>query len=279
MFEHFYPMASPQRGDRVLEVGSGVGWIMQATAEGYPDITEVVGLDISENMIKRAQERWTHPLARWVLYDGMHFPFEDDHFDVVYSCAALQHVEKHHAFFIFKEIDRVLKPGGHAVLHLLYTAVLSHNSTSFEEECRNHIENRRDAHWHHFYSYDELVEVFGNVLRVDDLDIRLDESISNLYVHFSKGTGRRFLRKDLPYIAYPYHVERLLAGDPEGLGGEVLAARSRLREIETSRAWRLASALRSAVRRLAPVGSRRGNAVTALGRSLSPLGDDDDARA
>ncbi|MDE1828867.1 MAG: class I SAM-dependent methyltransferase [Thaumarchaeota archaeon] len=71
MFERFFPYAKPSDNDTVMELGSGVGWIMQAVVEKYPNILEIIGLDISENMIKRAKERWNHPKAKIVLYDGL----------------------------------------------------------------------------------------------------------------------------------------------------------------------------------------------------------------
>lgn len=95
----------------MLELGSGVGWIMEAVLERFP-VKEIVGLDISENMIRRAKERFSDPRARFVLYDGLRIPFEDGHFDTVYSAAALQHIEKHIAFLLFEELHRVLAPGG-----------------------------------------------------------------------------------------------------------------------------------------------------------------------
>jgi ubiquinone/menaquinone biosynthesis C-methylase UbiE len=257
MFEQFFGISRPRDGDRLLEVGSGVGWIMQAMVEAYPGISQVVGLDISENMIRRAKERWTDPRARWVLYDGAHFPFPDRHFQVIYSCAALQHVEKHHAFFVFKEIHRVLASHAHAVLHLLPTQLMSRVPTSVEEECRNHVENRTEAHWHHFYSHDEVIEVFSNAIGVEDLDIQLDERHIGLFVHFSKGTGRRFLRNDLAIIAYPDRAEERLR-----------ALNGRVRE-PNARRLRVASAVRSVARRLAPAGTRRGTAARSLARRLT----------
>src|SRR5262249_20215606 len=118
MFETLYPTARPAPGARVLEFGSGVGWIMESMLERF-ELEEIVGLDISRNMVARAQERFTHPNARFVIYDGLTFPFSNDYFHNLYSCAAIQHVEKHIAFLLFKEMYRVLAHGGHAVLHML----------------------------------------------------------------------------------------------------------------------------------------------------------------
>src|SRR5438270_146127 len=95
---------------------SGVGWIMEAVLEKFPEIS-ITGLDISENIATRARERLPDPRAGFVVYDGFKFPFEDSSFDVIYSCAVIQHIEKHVAFLLFREIYRSLAVGGHAVLH------------------------------------------------------------------------------------------------------------------------------------------------------------------
>jgi ubiquinone/menaquinone biosynthesis C-methylase UbiE len=200
MFEVLYPFAPPKEGERVLEVGSGVGWIMQAMLEKFP-IGEITGLDISENMVRRAQERFSDPRSQFVLYDGFHFPFSDDYFPVIYSCAALQHIEKHVAFLLMREIYRVLAPQGHAILHFLSINHMSQNNIPYEQECWNII-NNTETHWHFYYSFDELFIIFSELIGVDDLDIWPDPSFSSFFVHFSKGTQRKFLRENLPKCTY-----------------------------------------------------------------------------
>jgi ubiquinone/menaquinone biosynthesis C-methylase UbiE len=133
LFERTYPQARPKEGDWTLEFGSGVGWIMQAMLEAYP-ISRAVGLDISENMIARAQERLRDPRASWVHYDGLHIPFEDGEVPIIYSTAAIQHVEKHVAFILMKELYRILKPGGHAVLHFLSVDNIVPSGIPYEAE-------------------------------------------------------------------------------------------------------------------------------------------------
>jgi ubiquinone/menaquinone biosynthesis C-methylase UbiE len=212
MFETLYPMAQPSAGARVLEFGSGVGWIMEAMLEKYP-VAEIVGLDISANMIKRAQERFSHARAKFTLYDGFRFPFPDDYFQTLYSCAVIQHIEKHIAFLLMQEMYRVLAPGGHAVLHFVSVHYMPHGPLTFEQECWNHI-NNINTHWHHYYSYDELFVIFSQMIGVDDLDIRLHISPDFFYVHFSKKTGRKFLRPEVPRLSYPERSHALEIGSP-----------------------------------------------------------------
>ena len=195
-----YPTASPGPQTRVMELGSGVGWIMEAVLERFP-VREIVGLDISANMVKRAQERFSHPSARFVVYDGFNAPFEDGYFGTIYSVAAMQHIEKHVAFLLFEELYRILSVGGHAVIHLLAVDHIPDGAAAYREECWNHVRNV-PTHWHHYYSFDELFVLFSRVIGVDDLDITYQEESRSFLIHFSKATGNAYLRPELPSLIF-----------------------------------------------------------------------------
>jgi ubiquinone/menaquinone biosynthesis C-methylase UbiE len=199
-----YPMARPGADTRVMELGSGVGWIMEAVLERFP-VREIVGLDISANMVKRAQERFSHPNARFVVYDGLQVPFEDGYFGIIYSVAAMQHIEKHVAFLLFEELYRILTVGGHAVIHLLAVDHIPDGVTAYRDECLNHVHNV-PTHWHHYYSFDELFVLFSRVIGVDDLDITYEEASKSFLVHFSKATQSPYLRSELPALTFAHRV-------------------------------------------------------------------------
>jgi len=146
-------------------------------------------------MTLKAQQRWNDDKAKFVVYDGFKFPFEDEYFDVIYSVATIQHIEKNIAFLLFREIFRVLKTHGHAILHFLAVDHIPNSIIPFDEECWNHINGKKNTHWHHYYSYDELFVLFSKIIGVDELDIRFDKT--RYFVHFSKGTGNKIKRKEL----------------------------------------------------------------------------------
>ncbi|MEZ5502730.1 MAG: class I SAM-dependent methyltransferase [Halioglobus sp.] len=187
-FDVLFPYAQPPSGAQVLELGSGVGWIMQAMLARFA-IASITGLDISKNMTEKAQQRWQDPRASYMVYDGQSINLPDDMFDNIYSVACIQHIEKHHAFIIFEELLRILKPGGHATLHLLSIHFLPKVKKPYREECLNHI-NQVPTHWHHYYSYDEIYVLFAEILQVTDLDIQLRGT--SFWIHFSKNTEHRF---------------------------------------------------------------------------------------
>jgi len=197
-FEELFPYARPGEAATVLELGPGVGWIMEAMLARYP-IGEIVGLDVSPVMIEAAQQRWADPRARYVLYDGLDVPLDDDSFDNIYSVACLQHVEKHHAFLVLQELVRLLKPGGHGTVHLMSIHHLPITGTAYDQECWKHVRNQ-NTHWMHYYSFDELVVLFSYALGVTDLDVKFWGT--SFWVHFSKATPDLFHNKDVDRASF-----------------------------------------------------------------------------
>lgn len=259
LFRDLYPGAAPAAGARVLEVGPGVAWIMQAMLEGFPKIGDITGLDVSPTVAREARKRWAPPRVLNTVYDGLHFPFADDTFDTIYSCAAIQHIEKHWAFFTLSEIYRALRPGGHAVLHLMSVHGIPNSATPFNEEALRHVEMRGDSWWMHYYAYDELVVLLSDVIGVTDLDIKPMHSVDTFCVHFSKGTQNRFLRPEVETLTYPARLASPLDGsrDLRDLEEKVSAQAAELALIKGSRAWRVVSTLRGARSRVSSAVSRR----------------------
>ena len=154
-----FPHVNVAKDAVVVEVGPGVGYIMQAFIE-LTDVSRVTGLDVAPAMIERARQRLDRdrvPAERFefVLYDGATFPFADDCIDVFYSVATIQHIPKPYAYNVVLEMQRCLKPGGNALVHLLSWELLSLHDFSFSDEVRRQVDGQV-THWHHFYDRVEL---------------------------------------------------------------------------------------------------------------------------
>ncbi|AIY86174.1 MULTISPECIES: class I SAM-dependent methyltransferase [unclassified Thermotoga] len=99
-------------GKKILEVGIGTG----KNVPYYPDDVDVVGVDISEGMLRVCQERlkkFPEKRVRLLRADVQNLPFSDGEFDCVVStfvfCTVPDPVKG------LKEVHRVLKPSGKAV--------------------------------------------------------------------------------------------------------------------------------------------------------------------
>lgn len=100
----------------VLEIGSGAGRITRKLAGQFAN---VIATDVSSDMLEYARARITASNVQWQLSNGDSIPAPDSSVDAVFSCHVFQHFPDNAAQIeIFKEILRVLKPGGTCLIHL-----------------------------------------------------------------------------------------------------------------------------------------------------------------
>ena len=96
-------------GGRLLDVGCGVGTIsLELQKKGF----KVYGIDLSSVAIEKAKEKDINAVQCDVDKDGI--PFNDNYFDVVWAGDVVEHVFD--PIFLLKEMSRVLKPTGKALL-------------------------------------------------------------------------------------------------------------------------------------------------------------------
>jgi len=108
----------PQRRERALDFGCGLGRVTRALADEFD---ECVGVDISENMVTGARDAHADvDSVSFVVNRASDLRrFADGSFDLVYSAIALQHVPDRHTIESYiAEFCRVLRPGGLAVFNL-----------------------------------------------------------------------------------------------------------------------------------------------------------------
>lgn len=88
--------------NRVLDLGTGTGLVARLVARRYP-AARVVGLDISESMLRTAAGASGPATIAYVAGDGAALPFPDASFDMVTAL---------NVFIFWDEVTRVLIPGG-----------------------------------------------------------------------------------------------------------------------------------------------------------------------
>lgn len=106
--------AAERVGGRILEVGVGTG----ISLPDYARENRIVGVDISEPMLRKAMQRVAeHRLDNvetLAVMDAAHLAFPDSSFDVVVAQYVITTVPKPEA--TLDEFARVLRPGGEIVL-------------------------------------------------------------------------------------------------------------------------------------------------------------------
>ena len=106
--------------DRVLDLGCGIGNILIALAERIDFSHPPVGVDVSPDLIRIGEQE----IAKAGLHDRIglqvaratQLPFEDGAFDVVLTSHVLKHLDDEALLTGFREVVRVLRPGGRFLL-------------------------------------------------------------------------------------------------------------------------------------------------------------------
>lgn len=147
-----------KREERVLEIGCGVGYYTKKIAQHTP---RVVATDIAESFLEFAKKNNPYPIEQYVACPVEKLPFENNTFDKVLMSEVIEHLMYPEQGV--REIQRVLKPGGKAViatpntnsyLNLLYHIRLLFSGTQFDQD---HI---------HEFSGKELENLLGKYFAV-----------------------------------------------------------------------------------------------------------------
>jgi ubiquinone/menaquinone biosynthesis C-methylase UbiE len=99
----------PQSGENILDIGCGTGNFSLKLAK---KTCRVTGIDISQPMLDKAAKK-AKKLDLDIEFkkgNALNLDFEDNHFDSVFSMAAVEFIKDLEAAFV--EMKRVVKPGG-----------------------------------------------------------------------------------------------------------------------------------------------------------------------
>ncbi len=105
--------AAIKSGDRVLDVACGTGTLMLMAKRAQPQAT-LTGLDGDPQMLERARHKAMAAGVDVGLDTGMstQMPYAEATFDKVLCSLFFHHLDRESKLRTFREISRVLKPGG-----------------------------------------------------------------------------------------------------------------------------------------------------------------------
>ena len=118
----------PQPGQRVLDVGSGPGFLSNAISDCVGQTGSVFGIDISKPLLEIAHSQLKDRAnVEFHLGDATKLPLPSEDFDTVVSTQVLEYVLQVDA--AMDEFHRVLKPGGTvALLDTDWDSIVWHSS-------------------------------------------------------------------------------------------------------------------------------------------------------
>jgi ubiquinone/menaquinone biosynthesis C-methylase UbiE len=133
-----YAWMGVQSGHHVLDVGCGAGMDTLPLAQIVGPTGRVVGIDVDEAMLLKADERAREAgVGDWVehrLADAAALPFEDDSFDALHSERVFMHL--HNPEQVLAEMVRVAKSGAALVVIDVDGASISFDITEEDLERR-----------------------------------------------------------------------------------------------------------------------------------------------
>lgn len=92
---------------KVMDLGCGDGRSIDLFRHQEPDV-QWIGIDIENSPEVRSRNRSD---AEFRTFDGVHIPFGDNNFDLIYSKHVFEHVQ--YPDRLLQEVHRVLKPNGY----------------------------------------------------------------------------------------------------------------------------------------------------------------------
>lgn len=189
----------------VLDLGAGSGYLSFAIAEYDPNVT-VVGLDIVDQTLKKNQKKINEKNIsnlRFVSYNGVDFPFDDNTFDLVVSRYALHHFPDINKSL--SEIFRVLTEKG-----LFFISDPTPNENDSDGFIDEYMQVKKDGHikFHFFPEWMRLCETNGfQFVKSFQSNIRFPRIIDSVYQDIMRKYDNKIIDGyDLQMIANEIYI-------------------------------------------------------------------------
>lgn len=119
--DHILKKMQLRPGERLLDIGSGWGWLIIRAAQQYD--VQALGITISEEQFRATKERISQlGLSNRVevkLHDYLDLDEKEYQFDKIVSVGMFEHVGKENLPVYMEKVNKLLVPGGLSMLHTI----------------------------------------------------------------------------------------------------------------------------------------------------------------
>lgn len=143
----------------LLDVGCGNGFLAIAAADLVQAGAKYTGIDVQADAIDFCRTHYQHPNYRFMhlkLHNAAYAQQQPDELvpwdiptasvTLVTALSVWTHLREQHALFYFKEVDRVLAPGGHALITFFYLDE-RYDDIRDQQQGKSRYHNTKRAKW------------------------------------------------------------------------------------------------------------------------------------
>ncbi len=150
----------------MLDIGCGSGQFTAVLVASLKSFTSVTGVDVEEESLAEARQRFPGPEFRFLRASSQTLPFESESFDLICISKALHHVEEPEE--TLDEMWRLARTGGYLLINEMHRDHLKQAQVSHMQyhHLRSDIDRLLGINHHHTFTRDDLVRL------VSRLDLR-----------------------------------------------------------------------------------------------------------
>lgn len=195
---HILKKLSLQPGERLLDIGSGWGWLILTAAQTYG--VNVLGITLSEEQFRATRER-INAMGLADKADVMLINYQDldeskHQFDKIVSVGMFEHVGRENLSKYMEKINRLLAPGGVSLLHTITGTKEKTTNTWLDKYIfpGGYVPSLRETIWF-------LPEHEFHLLHAESLRLHYAATLDRWYMNFDQHMneieqkfGKRFVR-------------------------------------------------------------------------------------
>ncbi|MBT0608439.1 class I SAM-dependent methyltransferase [Aequorivita echinoideorum] len=155
-----YEILDRKSNNYILDIGCGTGLLAMSCQNYIEDSGLYIGLDVSKSNIDFCKSHFTNSKLRFHHFDvnnAMYannqeskykpWAIESDKMNLVTALSVWTHLNEEDAIFYFKEIFRVLKKGGKALITFFYLDNLYYESLDYRKNKKGQFHNTSQSDW------------------------------------------------------------------------------------------------------------------------------------